>query len=104
MRALTLWRDLGGLWDIADCLESLAMIAIDVGKGEHGVRILAAAAHLRDEINAPLAPYDQADIDREKAKARLQIGDEVFAAAEAAGHHVPLEEAIAEALSVAQAP
>ena len=102
VRALTLWRDLGGLWDIADCLESLAMIAIDVGKGEHGVKILAAAAHLRDEINAPLAPYDQADIDREKSKARLQIGDEVFAAAEVAGHHIALDEAIAEALAVAE--
>ena len=80
------------------------MIAIDVGKGEHGVKMLAAAAHLRDEINAPLAPYDQADIDREKAKARLQVEDEVFTAAEAAGHHIALDEAIAEALAVAETP
>jgi predicted ATPase len=102
IRALTLWRDLGGMWDITDCLESLAMIAIDEGKAEHGVKILAAAAHLRDEINAPLAPYDQADIDREKDKAKAQLGDDAFTRADTAGHHLPLEDAINEALAVAR--
>jgi predicted ATPase len=102
VRALTLWRDLGGVWDIADCLESLAMIAIEQGRVEHGVKILAAAGHLRDEINAPLAPYDQEDIEREKEKARAQIGDDAFTRADRVGHHTPLDEAITEALSVAQ--
>ena len=101
--ALALWRDLGGMWDIADCLESLAMIAIEEGHAEHGVQILAAAAHLRDEIDAPLAPYDLEDIEREKAKARSAIGDAAFQQAEEWGRHLPLDRAIEKALTQANA-
>lgn len=80
------------------------MIAIEEGNYEHGVRTLAAAAHLRAEINAPLAPYDQADIDREKEKARAAIGPDLFAEAERAGRHLGLGEAIEGALSSAGVP
>jgi predicted ATPase len=104
VRALTLWRDLGGMWDIADCLESLAMIAIEEGRAEHGIRMLAAAAHLRDEINAPLAPYDLEDIEREKTKARALLEDDRFAGAEETGRHMPLDRAIEQALTEARAP
>lgn len=104
VRALSLWRDLGGLWDIADSLESLALIAIAEGDAEHGVKVLAAAAHLRDEISAPLAPYDLADINNAKDEARAFLYADAFRKAEITGRNTPLESVIAAALQRAGAP
>lgn len=92
-----MWRDLGGKWDIADCLEALGSIAIDQNDPRTGLVLLGAAEQLRIDIGAPRAPFDEELLTAAKDRAREQLGsvaDDLLRS----GRDIGLERAIDMAL------
>jgi tetratricopeptide (TPR) repeat protein len=87
-------------WWVADCLAGFARIAARRGKLERAVRLSGAAAALFDVIDDSPTFAERAHLDREVAVWRLQIGEDTFTQAWAAGQQMPLEQAIAEARTV----
>ncbi len=88
---------LGGLAivDIAPTVEGLAFVVAEQGETSWAVRLLAAAAALRDSLGAPLPPVSRADYERCVAAARAQLGEQAFALAWAEGQSMTWEQALA---------
>jgi len=98
--SLTLYRELGDRRGMAECLESLAGAAAAAAQGERAARLFGAADGLRERIKAPLPLSDRPAYDRALAVARSHLPEAEFAAANAQGRELPLEEAISEAMLV----
>ena len=90
---------------IAHCLLGIGGVASAVRQAERAARLLSAAETLLDSIGLSLAawPEVRADYDRYVAVARAHLSEEAFAAAWAVGRTMTIEQAIAEALAVADA-
>jgi hypothetical protein len=68
------------------------------GKAEWAVRLLAAAAGLREELSSSLHPLERPAIDRTVEALRLVLDEATFDQAWADGQALPLELVIKEAL------
>ena len=93
-----------GVWeDVAASLADLAALAETTGRAEQAARLFGAAAAVREETGRPLVShYPERDVfERAEARTRMALGAEGFVAAEARGRALPREEAIAEALALA---
>ncbi|HEU5103410.1 MAG TPA: BTAD domain-containing putative transcriptional regulator [Roseiflexaceae bacterium] len=101
VESLTLGRKVGDRYIIAWCLEDVAGVALAQGDPLQAVRLLGAAEGLRATIGAQLLTFDRARYERIVAAVRAALEAAAFAAAWAAGRALPLEQAIAEALAVA---
>ncbi|HEY7494801.1 MAG TPA: hypothetical protein VIH59_27335, partial [Candidatus Tectomicrobia bacterium] len=73
------------LYGIAECLESLAEIAVAQQHLHQAARLLGAAEALRGDLGAPLAPREQARVARHVATVRTGLGAAAFGAAWTAG-------------------
>jgi hypothetical protein len=93
----------GSLYGIALGLNRLAAVATAAGEHERAARLCAAAEALPESARALIPRAERAEYDRAVAAVRARLGDPAVAAAWAAGQAMPLEEAIAEALSLGQA-
>jgi predicted ATPase/class 3 adenylate cyclase len=98
--SLTLYQGLSDRRGIAECLESLAGAAAAVQEGERAARLFGAADALRERIKSPLPLSDRPAYDRSIAAVRSLLPEAAFAAAYDQGRHLPLEEAIGEAMQV----
>lgn len=98
--SLTLYQGLGDRRGIAECLESLAGVAAAVKQGERAARLFGAADALRERIKSPLPLSDRPAYDRSIAAVHSLLPEASFAAAYDQGRHLPLEEAISEAMQV----
>jgi tetratricopeptide (TPR) repeat protein len=96
--SLNLGRRLGMNLTILSCLEGLARVAAVQGRMERAAWLCGAAAALREDKGWPLPPAKRAEHDRIVAAARKALGGEVFAAAWASGHALPLDEALRDTL------
>jgi ATP/maltotriose-dependent transcriptional regulator MalT len=83
---------------IVYCLFGFAGISALRGLPERAARLAGAGAALCDAIGLNLPDLSAAAYERNIAAPRTQLGEEVLAAAWAAGQAMPLEQAIAEAL------
>jgi hypothetical protein len=102
--ALALRWEHANLPGTAEELVSMADVAAGFGDPEPAVRLLGAAARLRESHGLPgLEAYNAAH-DKVVRATRMALGDDGFADAWAAGHALRLEEAIAEAMAVAGDP
>src|SRR6266849_4025161 len=81
--------------EIAPMLEGLAVVAAAQGETTWAVRLLAAAAALRDSLGAPLPPVYGADYERCVAAARAQLGEQAFAVMWAEGRGMTWKQALA---------
>ena len=81
--------------DIAPTVEGLAVVVAEQSETSWAVRLLAAAAALRDSLGTPLPPVSRADYERCVAAARAQLGEQAFAAAWAEGRGMTWEQALA---------
>jgi predicted ATPase/class 3 adenylate cyclase len=110
--SLRQYRDIGDRWGIAECLEGLAKVFSGQMAGEviaspldiqpsmlRAVRLYGAAATLRESTGNPMALADQVRRQRAVAALATELGETVFTTAWEAGRALPLEQAIAEALS-----
>jgi non-specific serine/threonine protein kinase len=96
---MTLYREAGDVWAIGRYLPVLAGVVFARGQAERAASLLAAAAALRERLGAPLPPAFQSSHDRTIAAVRRSLGEPAFVAAWAAGAAMPIEDALAEALS-----
>lgn len=95
--SLRVWHALDGKWDITDCLEALAMIAVDRDDPRKALTLMGAAEQLRRDIAAPRAPFDEEPLTRTIARARAQLDSEAEEILLAAST-MPLDDAIEVAL------
>jgi DNA-binding CsgD family transcriptional regulator/tetratricopeptide (TPR) repeat protein len=84
-------------------LIGLAMVAIEIGRAQEAARLLGAADALRLRTGALLESEAMAEAMQAAEEAHQPLGDEIFAAAFAAGQQLSLEQATQEAYVIAQA-
>jgi DNA-binding CsgD family transcriptional regulator len=109
MESLALYWKLGATLDIADSLAGMAGVACAQGQPEQAARLFGAAAVLQDATGAvmlpgpvPIFPADRLTYDWSVAAVRSQLDAATFDAAWSAGCALTLEQAMAEALEIAQ--
>jgi predicted ATPase/DNA-binding CsgD family transcriptional regulator len=102
--ALPVLRDLATPWGIAWCFEGLADLAVTQGDAAQATRLMSASATQRAAHSLPVPPVYRARCDRILADARTALGAVGFAAAWDAGAALPLDDAIAEAVTAPVAP
>jgi DNA-binding CsgD family transcriptional regulator len=95
--SLILRADLADRYSIALSLEALAWAAGAQRQVERTAHLLGAAERLRESVGATQEPQWQTDHERAVAAARAGLGEERCVAARAAGHDLPLDQAIAYA-------
>jgi predicted ATPase len=86
---------------IARLLEYFACSAADQLEAERSLRLAGAAAALRQNIGAPLAPAEQAKLETSLHAARQALTDTIGATAWSEGWALPAEKAIEEVLTEA---
>jgi adenylate cyclase len=97
--SLIINRELGDRWAVAYLLEDIGCLAALQGQAANGLRLIGAAAALREAIGAPLSAADTAKLDRLLAPARQMLDLETQRALEAEGKAWPLDRAIESALN-----
>jgi predicted ATPase/DNA-binding CsgD family transcriptional regulator len=97
--SLDFWWSQGDLGAV-EILTGLARLAAKV-RPEGAVRLFAAAEAVQRRVGLTPAPALRAKNERAIASARAKLGEEAFAAAWAAGGDLSLEQAVAEAQTVA---
>ena len=100
--ALRLAAEIGNEVDVAAYLRAIASVAVRQGGPEPAARLWGAAAHISETLDAPPPPEEQARHAQTVVTARAQLGEAAFLTAYLAGQALPVPEAIAEALSLAQ--
>jgi non-specific serine/threonine protein kinase len=94
VESLALQRELGNTQGVGECLAGLAGTTAAAGRPERATRIFAASEALLAEIGVPLAPADQAALDRDLAATRQRLGSRVWDSHWAAGGELSPAEAI----------
>jgi predicted ATPase/class 3 adenylate cyclase len=100
--ALEMRRDLGDRLSIAHSLDSIAATASRAGIPESGARLYGASQRLREELGAPIPASELTRYQTGLDITRSALGEEASERAWAAGRALPLDDAITEALRVAQ--
>jgi non-specific serine/threonine protein kinase len=99
--ALRLTWQLGDRLMLAACLHGLGAVADARGRPHEAVRLYGAAEALRDAIGTRLPQPRRTDDDQRVHAARATLAEEAFAALWAEGQAMPLDAAVAYALSMA---
>jgi tetratricopeptide (TPR) repeat protein len=89
---------LGDAVRLAQCLEGLALVAALQDRAATATQFLGAAVALRERIQAPIAPADQAEREQLMASLRRALGP-AFAGALAAGQTSPWEQLVESAFA-----
>ncbi len=96
--SIGLFRDLGHKRGIARVLECMAASAAAQSKAEQALRLAGAAASLRQQLGAPLAPTQQSKLERSLEVARRALSNADGLTAWMEGWAMPVELAVQEAL------
>jgi tetratricopeptide (TPR) repeat protein len=102
--SLTLQQENGDQQGIAECLAGLAAVAAVLQQPESAARLFAAAEALHTVTDGPIWPAEQAEYERHRAAACVQLDAAAWEAAWAAGRAMSLERAIVEAKTIVGAP
>jgi DNA-binding CsgD family transcriptional regulator/tetratricopeptide (TPR) repeat protein len=89
------------LWSLPKALEGLACLAVLTAQPERAVRLIAAAASLRERTGGPVMVADRRYYEQIVQRARELLAPAIFAAAWDEGRALPLEDVVAEALTLA---
>ena len=99
VQSLALQRDLGNAQGIAECLAGLGGTIAAAGRADRAARVFAASAALLEQIGVPLAPADQAAMERDTAAVRRRLGEPGWRSAWAAGQALSTDDAVDLALA-----
>ena len=99
--ALRLAQATGPRLFVAASLEGLASVAAEQGQADLTVRLLAAAAALREQMGTPVRPADQRALEDTLAITRSSLSTDAFAAIWAQAQALPLEELLSTVRSTA---
>jgi tetratricopeptide (TPR) repeat protein len=95
---LRIIRGINGQWETPYIIEGFALMAIGRGEFEHGAWLFGVSESLRERLKSVVAPAVRPHYERFVSLARMEIGDETYAAAHAKGSlhglHMPTEEAL----------
>jgi hypothetical protein len=95
---LQLARDSGDRVGLAHALEILATLLVGE-EPTRAVRLVGAAARLRESVGAIVLPREREQQDRWLPAARSRLGDEAFDSAHATGRAMLIDEMCLEALT-----
>lgn len=96
--ALRLEAELDHFVDVCFVLEAIAILLIEMGDNENGIRLWGSAFSHREYLNAPLPPSYDLDYSPYISKARKALGGKYFEEALNAGRDQSLEESIGVAM------
>ena len=96
--ALEFFKSEGKLFDTAEAIESLALLAGASGDDERAARLLASAEMLRLKIRTPLPESRRTRIAPQIEAIRARLGESRYERLRAEGAAMPVERSIAEAL------
>jgi non-specific serine/threonine protein kinase len=102
--SLALAREQGDPRYVAYALVGLALVASATGQAERAARLFGAAARIHEATDLPIQPLDRAAFEDGVVAARVHLNEGAFATAWAAGQALPLDQAIAEALTIPAPP
>ncbi len=97
--AIRLHAQIASTADLPECLDACGALAGMQGDAARAARVLGAADGLRERLGRAIPPSGVAYHARIVAAVRAQLDATRFTAAWEAGRHMPLEEAMAEALT-----
>ena len=100
--ALNLTYEQQNLARLTETVSSIATLAARSHRLEAAARLFGTLSALRQEISAPLPPYDLGRHEREVSALRSQLSDTAFRIAWAGGQTMPLEDAVAEARALTE--
>ncbi|HEY1264559.1 MAG TPA: protein kinase [Terriglobales bacterium] len=92
--SLRIFQELDHKRGIARLLEALAGLAAAQGEAERSLRLAGAAAALRHNVGAPLAPAELSKLESALAPARSVLGDAACSSAWLEGWAMPFERAM----------
>ncbi|MCP5098570.1 MAG: tetratricopeptide repeat protein [Chloroflexi bacterium] len=87
------WRALDDTWGIAYWLEDMGLFYLNQSTPERAIKLLSAAASLRERIGAPRPPAHQTKLDQAMAQVSDTLDAAEQAAASAAGAAISLDDA-----------
>jgi tetratricopeptide (TPR) repeat protein len=99
-QGLRMWQEVGDKRWIAECLEGLAGMALDIGKTQLAAKLLGVAERIREEMNSPLSPVDLPNHEQDVGMIRSALGEFTFIKAWEDGKALTIERAIEYALEV----
>jgi DNA-binding CsgD family transcriptional regulator/tetratricopeptide (TPR) repeat protein len=99
--SLAIVRDSQDPASLFNILKSLGAVAAATGRAKQATRLFGAGEALRDFHGITLPPAEWSRLERAIAPARAQLPEPSFAAAWSAGRALTVDQAIAEALTVA---
>jgi predicted ATPase/DNA-binding XRE family transcriptional regulator len=99
--ALSSRRDFQDRRGIVECIEELAGVATATGEQVEAARLFGAAAAARGVLEMPVPPVRQPIIDAKVEMLRTTLGDIEFESSWAAGQHLSIDQAAAEAAILA---
>lgn len=79
---------------IVACLHGLAMVAAQQGAAERAARLFGATHKLREELGAPIAPFERDEYDQEVGRVQTQLGGSEFVRLLAEGRNLTADEAV----------
>jgi predicted ATPase/class 3 adenylate cyclase len=79
---------------IVASLQGTAMVASQRGDGTRAATLFGAAHRIREELGAPIAPFEQDEYDQAAGRVRAQLGETEFARLLAEGRSMTAEEAV----------
>ncbi len=92
--SMTIGQELGDKRETTPLtLEGMARLAIAQGDFPWAVRLLAASARWREELQIPLPPRERSDIERLVDISRLSLGEKIFSAVWDDGRTLSVEDA-----------
>jgi predicted ATPase/class 3 adenylate cyclase len=82
---------------IVACLHALAMVASQEGDAKRAAILFGASHKLREEIGAPIPPFEHDEYDRSAWRVQSQLGEDEFARLLAEGRSLTVDAAISYA-------
>ena len=92
--SLTILWELGERWMLAYVLEAMGGLAALQGQPQRALRLVGAAAALRETTGSSLSPTEQDMLEKMLGPARQALGEAAAASAEAEGRAMSLEQAV----------
>lgn len=99
VKGLRLSRQTNNTWGVIMALNGLASVAVVLGNPTLATRLLAAIDALLTRSGVRLWPLDHVEYARTMTTVRTQIDEPAFQAAWSAGHTLPLDQIIEEAIA-----
>jgi predicted ATPase/transcriptional regulator with XRE-family HTH domain len=99
--ALAQSRALKDIWSMTDSVLGFAAVATGIGQTARAARLLGAAEGLYGQLGISLPPYDRDNYPQTVSATRTALGETDFATAYAEGRALTVEQAISEAMALA---